>query len=158
MGTGHSFSYYPKDCLITGIDISEAMLKQALKNKKKRNLSHITLKKMNATKIDFPDNSFDYVMGFMVLSACNDPVRVLKEMSRVLKPGGKLVFGNHFLSSNKWFSFGEKVFRPFFYWFGFDLALDLEFLIKEAKLDILEKKKVYKFWTVVLAQPKEIKA
>ncbi len=156
VGTGHSFQYYPKNCSVTGIDISQAMLKQAQRNIREKKIKNINLKKMNATQIDFPDHSFDYVMAFMVLSATKNPVKVLKEMKRVCKLGGKIVFGNHFLSHNKWISFGEKTFRSFFYWFGFDLALDLEMLIKKAHLHTLKKKTVHKFWTVILVENKKI--
>ena len=154
VGTGQSFPYYPEDCSVTGIDISQAMLKQAQKNMKKQCLQNISLKKMNAIQIDFPDNSFDYVMAFMVLSATKNPAKVLKEMHRVCKPQGKIVFGNHFLSSNRWVARGERTFRHFFYWLGFDLALDIEKLLVEAELQVLEKRTINKFWTVVLAESK----
>jgi ubiquinone/menaquinone biosynthesis C-methylase UbiE len=42
--------------------------------------------------IDLPDNSLDFVVGFSSLHHSNDLHQTLSEISRVLKPGGKLVF------------------------------------------------------------------
>ena len=96
VGTGLSFPYYPRNCPVIGIDLSQTMLKQSKKSMKNLGSKNIVLKRMNATQLDFPDNSFDYVMAFMTLTACADPVKVLKEMDRVCKLGGKIVLGNHF--------------------------------------------------------------
>ena len=42
--------------------------------------------------LDFPDNHFDYVTMLAVIEHIADPMALLKEIHRVLKPGGRLVF------------------------------------------------------------------
>ena len=155
VGTGLSFDYYPSFCQLTGIDLSENMLSYAQKSLDKKKLKHVKLLKMDASDLKFEDNQFDCVMAFMVLSATRDPVKILKEAKRVCKPGGKIIFGNHFLNPNKFIALGEKFFQPFFYALGFDLALDLNSLVSEVDLHIVESKNIHKFWTVVLSKNKQ---
>lgn len=77
-GTGFISQLYP-NFDITGIDISDGMLAQ---NPHK-------WQKASVYEIPFPDNHFDYVVCRSLLHHLEDPVRGLKEMFRVLKPGGK---------------------------------------------------------------------
>ncbi len=49
-------------------------------------------KEASATRLPFPDNSFDSVMSFWMLHWTPDPRQAISEMVRVCKPGG-LVFG-----------------------------------------------------------------
>ncbi|KAG5482378.1 hypothetical protein LSCM4_05634 [Leishmania orientalis] len=48
-----------------------------------------------AEQLPFPDNSFDTVVDMFGLCSFDDPVRALRELSRVCKPGGKLLLIEH---------------------------------------------------------------
>ena len=48
-----------------------------------------------AERIPLPDDSADAVLGSLVLCSVDDPVRVLAEVRRVLRPGGSYVFAEH---------------------------------------------------------------
>ena len=54
--------------------------------------------KMDALHLEFPDNAFDYVMAFHVVSVVPDPIRMIVEAKRVCRPGGRIVIVNHFTS------------------------------------------------------------
>jgi SAM-dependent methyltransferase len=60
--------------------------------------NHADLRLYNGTTFPFETNSFDYGYSISVLEHMDDPVSVLKEVSRVLKPGGAfyLAFPNRF--------------------------------------------------------------
>lgn len=97
-GTGTSFPAYPRHCEVTGIDLAPDMLAQAAEKIKENGWSHLKVMKMDALNLDFPDDSFDYVMAFHVVTVVPDPVRMVEEAKRVCRPGGRIVIVNHFTS------------------------------------------------------------
>jgi len=77
---------------ITGIDISEQMLKLGRKKVEKEGLTaFIQLQAGDSETINFANNSFDAVMVAFGVRNFENLENGLKEMFRVLKPGGKLV-------------------------------------------------------------------
>ncbi|RID89239.1 demethylmenaquinone methyltransferase [Peribacillus asahii] len=73
---------------VYGLDFSKNMLKIGKEKVQKRKLDQVTLLHGNAMELPFPDNSFDYVTIGFGLRNVPDYMQVLKEMNRVLKPGG----------------------------------------------------------------------
>ena len=62
-----------------------------------KNLSHVDdLLVMDASQLDFPDNSFDMVVAMFVMTVVPDPEAVMKELQRVCAPGGEVLLVNHF--------------------------------------------------------------
>ncbi len=96
VGTGLSIEAYPPHARVLGIDYSAAMLKQARKKRDRRGLHHIDLAEMDATALDLPDNSFDFVMAFHVVTVVPEPCRLMEEAFRVCRPGGTVMVINHF--------------------------------------------------------------
>ncbi len=77
---------------ITGIDISTGMLEVGRKKLAHKNLQlHIELLSGDSETINFPDNSFDAITVAFGVRNFQNLEKGLKEMLRVLKPGGKLV-------------------------------------------------------------------
>ena len=101
IGTGLNLPLYPGHCRITGIDLSEEMLEKAQEKVVELALSSVTLKAMDATVMDFGDSEFDAAVATYTISAVPDPVGVLREMRRVVKPGGNIVLLNHFRSERR---------------------------------------------------------
>src|SRR3989338_4855391 len=62
IGTGKSIPFYSKEAKVTRIDFSEKMLKKAEEKLVESDRKNITLKQMDAEKLEFKDNSFDYVV------------------------------------------------------------------------------------------------
>lgn len=75
---------------VTGLDFSENMLKVGRKKINDLGLKNITLIHGNAMELPFDDNSFDYVTIGFGLRNVPDYMKALKEMHRVVKPGGKV--------------------------------------------------------------------
>ena len=59
----------------------------------------VKLLQMNATDMRLASNSFDFAYSFSVFEHLDDPKAVLREMTRVLKPGGVLQISTHIYSS-----------------------------------------------------------
>ena len=98
VGTGKNFDYYPAGARITAIDFSPEMLKQAA-HKKDRKAASVELNLMDVQSLDFADNSFDTVIGSFVFCSVPLPLKGLKELHRVCKPGGQVLLLEHVLSS-----------------------------------------------------------
>ena len=98
VGTGLSLSAYPLHCEVVGIDLAQDMLDQAADKVREQGWHHVSLRQMDALNLSFPDDTFDYVMAFHVVSVVPDATRLLTEARRVLRPNGTLVVINHFRS------------------------------------------------------------
>ena len=96
VGTGLAIPPLPRNIEITAIDVSQKMLNQTRKRLHSLSIHNVQLFKMDATHLGFPDNSFDRILAAYFISAVPDPVKVILEMKRVCRPGGYLVFLNHF--------------------------------------------------------------
>src|SRR5437867_3129004 len=96
VGTGLSLAAYPTHCEVTGIHLAPEMLERAKQKAVENGWRHFRLLQMDALNLDFPDNAFDYVTSFHVISVVPDPVRMMQEIHRVCKPGGTVVIINHF--------------------------------------------------------------
>ncbi len=97
-GTGTSFPAYPYHCEVIGIDLAPDMLARARQKILENRWAHLKVMEMDALNLDFPDDSFDYVMAFHVVTVVPDPIRMIAEAKRVCRPGGRIVIVNHFTS------------------------------------------------------------
>jgi phosphatidylethanolamine/phosphatidyl-N-methylethanolamine N-methyltransferase len=96
VGTGLSLPAYSRSNRIIGIDISEPMLRKAQERVRALKLDNVeALSVMDATKLAFPDTSFDVVVAQFVITAVPDPEATLDEFARVLRPGGEIILVNH---------------------------------------------------------------
>ena len=74
----------------TGIDITEYAVKSTSTRLKLLGIS-ATVVRMDAERMEFPDNSFDFIWSWGVIHHSSNTRNVLREMHRVLRPGGKAV-------------------------------------------------------------------
>ena len=98
IGTGLNLAFYPENVTLTGIDWSQQMLDIA--RQRAADLGHpATLQQADAHHLPFDDASFDTVVCTFGLCAIPDHTQALTEMTRVLRPGGKLILVDHIRSS-----------------------------------------------------------
>jgi phosphatidylethanolamine/phosphatidyl-N-methylethanolamine N-methyltransferase len=140
-GTGTSFPAYPTHCQITGIDLAPDMLSRARQKIAENGWSHIRVLEMNALNLEFPDDSFDYVMAFHVVTVVPDPVAMVNEAQRVCKPGGKIVIVNHFTTDVPVLGMVTRSLDPLTRWLGWRTDLKLKPFIESTNLNV---ERIYK--------------
>jgi phosphatidylethanolamine/phosphatidyl-N-methylethanolamine N-methyltransferase len=92
VGTGISLPVYSSQNRITGIDLSEAMLRKARRRVAELSLTNVVkLEVMDAEHLSFPDASFDVVVANHVISTVPNPEAALGECARMLRPGGEMI-------------------------------------------------------------------
>jgi demethylmenaquinone methyltransferase/2-methoxy-6-polyprenyl-1,4-benzoquinol methylase len=88
-------------CDVVGIDLTEAMLAQGRINVARRGLDdRIALVVGQAERLPSADEAFDAVMFTYLLRYVDDPAATLRELARVLKPGGVIASLDFFLPPN----------------------------------------------------------
>jgi phosphatidylethanolamine/phosphatidyl-N-methylethanolamine N-methyltransferase len=150
VGTGINLNLYPRDCSVTGIDFSSSMLEKA-RERVAKGLPNVRLLQMDAADLKFADNSFDIVYAPYLISVVPDPITVAQEMRRVCRPGGRIIFLNHFLSPNPILSRFERLISPFTIHIGFKADLDLPAFLAQSELQPVSIEKVNwpRIWSLV---------
>ncbi len=98
-GVGSNWPHLPPGVEYVGIEPDAYMRQRA-----ERHLppaARLDLRDGDAQALEFPDSSFDTVIGTLVLCTIPDPGRALAEIRRVLRPGGQLLFWEHVNATSK---------------------------------------------------------
>ena len=77
---------FPGD--VTGVDIEEGQVERARAQAAERGLANVTFARCDVQELPYRDDKFDAVFSHAMVEHMPDPLAVLKEMRRVLKPGG----------------------------------------------------------------------
>jgi ubiquinone/menaquinone biosynthesis C-methylase UbiE len=93
-GTGNDFKFFPPGQSVIAIDISPKMLERAAL-KIAAYPGTIELRQMDVTQLQFPDNTFDTVVTVCTFCSVPRPIAGLRELYRVLKPGGQILMFEH---------------------------------------------------------------
>ena len=151
VGTGLSIPEFPEHVEITGVDVSQGMLDKAEKRMQDLGRTNVQLVKMDASQLEFEDDTFDAVLAAYVISTVPDPIKVVEEMKRVCKADGTILFLNHFRSRNKVVGMTEKLLSPLFWRVGFQTNLDLRELQEQTGLTAETRSKLdfMGLWTAV---------
>jgi ubiquinone/menaquinone biosynthesis C-methylase UbiE len=88
VGTGLNLRAYGSAAHVIGVDVELPLLRRALER------GGLVLAG-SAEELPFPDASFDYVTSALVFCSIPDPERAVREVARVLRPGGRLIQLEH---------------------------------------------------------------
>jgi len=151
IGTGLNLPLYPWTSHLTGVDLSQEMLDKAVERVQNLAMPNVTLKVMDATSLDFGDNEFDKAVATYTISAVPDPVAVLQEMRRVVKPDGTLVILNHFRSQRRLTGWVEDLMAPVCTRLGWKSNLAMEPLLEQVGLvpESITQVNMFKGWRLV---------
>lgn len=104
VGTGKNIPFHPKEAQVIGVDISPQMLAQAQKRAQKRKQKSGARTEIllgDAQALDLPDDSVDAVVATFVFCSVPNPVLGLRELGRVVRPGGRVYLLEHMRSTNE---------------------------------------------------------
>ena len=97
VGTGANLPFYALECCrLVAVDVSREMLRQSASRVQHNGLY---LAQMDVQYLAFPECSFDWVVSSLVFCGVPDPLRGLREVRRVLRPGGRLLLIEHVRST-----------------------------------------------------------
>ncbi len=145
VGTGISLDAYPPYVNLVGIDPSSDMLGRAVAKVREKGWDHVELKQGDALNLDFPDESFDYVCSFHVITVVPDPARMMQEMVRVCKPGGRIVVINHFASANPFLYLFANLANPVTKLLGWTMRLRVQDILDGHKIEVERNERVSRF-------------
>lgn len=101
VGTGLALPDYRPELEVVGIDLSREMLLKAQKRVAEEKLVAVQgLMEMDAEAMAFADGSFDIAVAMFTASVVPDAKKLFAEMARVVRPGGQLLFVNHFAADD----------------------------------------------------------
>jgi ubiquinone/menaquinone biosynthesis C-methylase UbiE len=144
-GTGINLKFYPENVKkIIAVDANEGMLKQFKKKSNNRRIE-INLLHQSGESFSFPDNSILAVVSTYTLCSIKNIYSALKEIYRVLKPGGKYYFLEHGLADNPKTQKWQHRLNPIqnIWADGCNLNRDMKRLITNSGLKITELKNYY---------------
>jgi ubiquinone/menaquinone biosynthesis C-methylase UbiE len=121
-GTGATLPFAhenPAVTSFTGTDLSAGMLAQArqkwdalVAQDQSGQPFPATFKTMDATRLAFPDATFDTVTASLMLCTVPDPAQTLREMARVCTPDGRIVLLEHVRAPNPLLAGIQKILTP----------------------------------------------
>ncbi len=97
VGTGLALPRYGREKRVTGIDLSSEMLARARERACSERLMNVeALLELDAEQTGFQDGAFDIAVAMFVASVVPHPRALMAELRRVVRPGGHILFVNHF--------------------------------------------------------------
>jgi len=113
VGTGLALCHYRPEKRITGIDLSVEMLDLARRRVARLALAQVVaLREMDAERTTFADASFDIVAAMFVASVVASPEALMAELRRLVRPGGSMIFVNHFAAERGLRWWAERALAP----------------------------------------------
>lgn len=152
VGTGKNLPHYRADAHVTGIDVSSGMLERA--KVRARSLPvRAELVEADVQDLPFDDDSFDTAVGTCVFCSVADPIVGLRELSRVVRPGGQILLLEHVRPQNRFLGrladIATVLTRRVF---GFRANRRTEDNVRAAGLEIVDVERSG-IWRTIVARP-----
>ncbi|MEJ0045008.1 MAG: methyltransferase domain-containing protein [Rhodospirillales bacterium] len=135
VGTGLALPHYSAEKRITGIDLSADMLARARARVARLQLTNVEgLLELDAENTGLPSASFDIAAGMFVASVVPHPDRLLAELRRLVRPGGHILFINHFSARGGPRLAVERAMTPLAHALGWHPDFPIEALLSQSDL------------------------
>lgn len=141
-GTGNDFKFFPPSMHVVAIDISPKMLERATRKTVEYEGS-IELREMDVCDLDFAEATFDTVATACTFCSVPKPIVGLRELRRVLKPGGQILMFEHVRSAIGPFGIFMDMMTPLSRRVGPDLNRDTVGNVQKAGFRLRRVENVY---------------
>lgn len=142
VGTGVDIPHFPPGLEIVAVDNNKEMLRRA-ELRRAKYLGDLRLSEDDAMNLSFPDASFDTVATSCTFCSVPDPVRALRELHRVLCPGGRLLMFEHVRSRAAILGVTLDLMTLWTRRFGTEMNRDTVASVRESGFQITSIKSVY---------------
>jgi ubiquinone/menaquinone biosynthesis C-methylase UbiE len=138
-GTGANFEHYPTGVRVIAFEPDPHMMKRAQARLSELGRTDIDLRQAPAEALPLADASCDGVVSTLVLCTVRDVPQALREIHRILRPGGELRFIEHVRGEGV-LGRGQDVMQPAWGWFaaGCKLNRRTEGALRESGFDIAD--------------------
>jgi len=113
VGIGVNLKYFPSDITYFGLEPNSLFHDLINREKKRVGLKNAEIFKSEAENIPLDDNSVDFVVSTFTFCSVKNQGKVFNEISRVLKPEGRLLFFEHIVSDSYLLRAVQYIMRPF---------------------------------------------
>lgn len=137
-GTGIDLEFIPPDVETVAIDITPTMVRHTEERAVKLN-RQIEAYVMDGQILDFPDETFDAVVLHLILAVIPDPYACISEVTRVLKPNGRVAIFDKFLSDEAHISVGRKIANVLAGFFFSEINRRLQPIIETTPLETIHE-------------------
>lgn len=140
VGTGRNFPFYPPGAEVIGIDLSPAMLVRAA-GRLATARAKVELRQMDVTQLAFPDRHFDGAIATFLFCVLPDELQVpaLKEIGRVVKPGGVIRLLEYTRPQGGLRKAITKLWEPWVHWaYGAGFDRNTQEHVPEAGLELVD--------------------
>jgi len=144
-GTGANFPFYRTAEKVDAIEPDTRMSRQSVSNIKKSGVP-IEIHTAFAENLPFEDDLFDAVVATLVFCTISEPEKALQEITRVAKPGAKILFLEHVRMSQKTMGKAQDIMTPLWKkaFAGCHLNRDTLGVISRSALSVIEVRSYYK--------------
>lgn len=144
VGTGRNFQHYHESVELTGVDLSEVMLKKAARRARKAKCTIELVHDDASVMHEVGSNRYDWVISTFLCCVMPDEFQpaALKQFGRVLKPGGRFMLLEMLYSQNSKIRRRQEFFTSFVekvYGARFDRKT-LQYIEESNELDIIDKR------------------
>ncbi len=140
IGTGLNLLHYPKTVTELHAVDPATLLPNIVTARCTRVSFPVRCERQTAEALPYPDRRFDYVVSSWTLCTIPDPVQALREVARVLKPGGHFLFLEHGRSDDQKIASWQDRLNPLqnVIGCGCNLNRQIDDLITQADLQIAQ--------------------
>ncbi len=142
VGTGIDITRFPDGQRIVGVDISGEMLRRA-EGRRRAYRGDMRFVRGDVKRLAFNDDSFDTVVSSCTMCSVPQPVDALRELYRVLRPGGRLLMFEHVRSASWSLGLALDAMTLWTRWLGTEMNRDTLANVRAAGFQLARVESVY---------------